>query len=479
VFVTYYPVSLQLHGRKAVVIADGAIAEEKALALLGAGAHVVVIGISPTRAVETLAAQSRLVVERRAYRPGDLDGAFLAIVSNEDPDVHRAVWRDAERRGVLLNAVDDTRHCHFIAPAIHRQGDITVAVSTAGTSPALAVRLRDAIARVVRPEHGRAAALFGAMRAAVAARVPDAARRRRLWFDIVDSDVFALLRRGRDGEARARINEFVAAASGDSGGRPHGATIGSVTLVGAGPGRPGLLTVAGLRALRRADAVVYDRLVHPALVRAAPARAKRIFVGKRAGVCSVSQEQINDTLIQLARAGHTVVRLKGGDPFVFGRGAEECAAVRAAGIQCAVISGVTSAIAAPAAAGIPVTHREHASAFAVITAAQGPSSPPVDWSACARMPTLVVLMGLQRLGPVLDRLRAHGVDPRTPAAMIANATLRQQRTVTGTVETLERLVADARLAGPATLIVGQTVRLADAAADGPTHRHVLADAPHD
>jgi len=234
---------------------------------------------------------------------------------------------------------------------------------------------------------------------------------------------------------------------------------GMVYLVGAGPGDPRLITVAGLEALRASDVIVYDRLIGPALLDEAPAWAERIPVGKRPGRHTISQEVIHALLIERARAGLTVTRLKGGDPFVFGRGGEEGEALRAARVRHAVIPGVTSAIAVPAMAGIPVTHRRHGSAFVVVTGHQCDDPMAIDWDAVARIPTVVVLMGLRALARITRRLIASGVSPSKPAAVVSSGTLPYQRTVTGTLATIARLVQDAALEPPAVLVVGDVVSL--------------------
>jgi uroporphyrin-III C-methyltransferase len=243
---------------------------------------------------------------------------------------------------------------------------------------------------------------------------------------------------------------------------------GIVYLVGAGPGDPGLITVRGREILRASDVVVYDRLVNPALLGEAPAWAERIPVGKEHGGHSTPQDVIHAILIERAQAGLIVVRLKGGDPFVFGRGGEEGQALRAAGIRVEVVPGVTSAIAAPALAGIPVTDRRYASAFAVVTGHQCDDASGVDWGALAHMPTLVVLMGLHALSKITRRLRAHGLPPSTPAAVISCGTMPNERVVTGTLATIASLAGDAALAPPATLIIGDVVRLRDSLRSAPS-----------
>jgi uroporphyrin-III C-methyltransferase len=237
---------------------------------------------------------------------------------------------------------------------------------------------------------------------------------------------------------------------------------GRVYLVGAGPGNPELITVKGLWTLRRADVVVFDRLVHPALLDEVPPHAERIFAGKRTGQHHLAQEEINKVLIARARAGLTVVRLKGGDPFVFGRGGEECESLHAAGIPVEVVPGVSAAVAVPALAGIPVTHRRYASCFAVITGHECDGASDLDWDALARLPTLVVLMGLRRLQEISDRLVAAGTNPQTPAAVIASGSLPEQRTIVGTLATIGTLAEGAALGPPATLIIGEVVRVRNA-----------------
>ncbi len=497
---TFYPVFLNLRGRRAVVIGGGAVAEQKVLGLLSAGAHVTVVSPETTPRLAELAAAGEIDLRRRPYRSGDLAGARLAIGGTDDRAANAAVWAEAEREGVLLNAVDDLDHCSFIAPAIHREGDITVAVSTSGKSPALAARLRQRVTQLLGPAEARLCALLGELRPELAARVPDSHARTALWYRIVDSDVIEFVRRGDTEGARERIDELADEVD------PHESRLkprlgsarkraqhlplqrqgraasslaheetGAVYLVGAGPGDPGLITTKGLEILRSADVVVYDRLVAPALVDEAPRTAERVFVGKRphGGTADRAQHEIDALLVERARRGLTVVRLKGGDPFVFGRGAEECEALHVAGVPFHVVPGVTSAIAAPAVAGIPVTHRRLASAFAVVTGHECDGVSNLDWEALARVPTLVVLMGLSALPEITARLLAHGAHPDTPAAAIANGTLPSQRTVVGTLATLAARVREEGLEPPATVVVGEVVRVREllgAEVVGLTHR---------
>ena len=467
----FYPVFLDLRGRRAVVIGGGAVAEQKVHGLVGAGAHVTVVSTDVTPALGALARRNAIEHKRRPYRRGDLKGAWLAIAATDDRGTNGAVWAEAEQLGVPLNAVDDLEHCSFIAPAVHREGDITVAVSTAGKSPALAVRLRQRIARLVGRAEARLCELLGELRPGLAERVPDTRARTALWYSIVDSDVIDFVRRGDIEGARGRIGDLVRQAVAVPRLKPGPDTTlplravphrahsseweyqtGVVYLVGAGPGDPGLITAKGLELLRSADVVVYDRLVSPALVAQAPAEAERILRG-------TDQQDVNALLIDRAREGLNVVRLKGGDPFVFGRGAEECEALAAAGVSYEVIPGVTSAVAVPAAAGIPVTHRRVASGFAVVAGHECDGRSDLDWEALSRMPTLVVLMGLAALPDVVARLRAQGAPADAPVAVIASGTLPEQRTVVGTLDDIVELVDAAGLDPPATIVIGEVVRV--------------------
>ena len=467
---SYYPVALDLRDRRCVVVGGGSLAEQKVLGLREAGARVTVVSPTLTPALEELARQHAIDVRRRHYRRGDLQGARLAIAATEDRAINPAVFAEAEELGIPLNAVDDVPHCSFIAPAIHREGPITVTVSTAGKSPAMAVRLRERIAKIVTPADGQLVDLLGSLRPEIAARLPDAAVRARLWYEIVDSDVIAYLRRSDVSGARDRVESLVQQAEGPGaparaaeGGDPPALAgapgPGLVYLVGAGPGDPGLLTVRGLELLRSADAVVYDRLVPAALVELARDSAERFFVGKHPEDGGVPQSRIAELLVELAHKHAVVVRLKGGDPFVFGRGAEECEALRDAGVPFAVVAGVTAAVAAPGSAGIPLTHRDHASGFAVITGHECEGPTDLDWSALARMPTLVVLMGLRGLSDIAERLMAHGAAAGTPAAVIAHGTLPDERVVVATLGTIAAEAALAVLEAPATLVVGEVVRV--------------------
>lgn len=478
----YYPVLLDLAGRFCVVVGGGAIAEGKVGPLVAAGARVTVIApaLSPGLAAQHRA--GRFAHVARAYQRGDLAGAFLVIGATDSPDVNHAVHAEATSIGALINVVDDVPYCGFILPSILRRGDLTVAVSSAGHAPALAVRVRERLARELGDEYGRFLELAAELRAPLARAVPDLQQRKTIWYRLVDSDVLALLRAGKEARARGRIADITGIPSevGCDGATdadtstPHSlASVvpsrlrgeGAVYLVGAGPGDPRLITARGLELLRRADVIVYDRLVSPALLEEVPADAELVYVGKAPGGPCMPQDGINALLVHEARLGKTVVRLKGGDPYVFGRGAEEALACVEAGVSVEVIPGVSSVLGATASAGIPVTARGHAGGFAVITAHRAEEGDGHDWAALARMETLVVLMGVERLPHVVARLLAHGRAADTPAAIVEDGTLPTERVLVSTLGRLAEAAEAAAVRPPALVVIGEVVRLRQSLVD--------------
>jgi uroporphyrin-III C-methyltransferase/precorrin-2 dehydrogenase/sirohydrochlorin ferrochelatase len=426
----YYPVFLDLGGQPCIVLGDGKFAVEKAAALREAGANVRVI---PTR----------------EYRPGALAGARLVVDASEDEEVNRLTWQEAEAAGILINVVDRPAQCRFIAPAIVNRDPLLVAISTSGESPFLASMLRARIERWLGREWGPFVALVGDVRRRLRKQGVSIADQTRVYRRLLNSDVRSLQRARRTAEAN-RLAAGIAAAQGSGPGR--------VTLVGAGPGDPDLLTVKARDLIAGADYVLHDALIAPETLALCGPDTRLENVGRRAGRdggAGGRQANINARLIELARAGHQVVRLKGGDPFVFGRGGEELDELRRAGVDVVIVPGVSSALAAPAAAGIPVTRRGVASSVAITTAQGGGSIDRLADLARAA-DTLVVLMALGELGEVAAVL-GRAVGGSRPAAVISNATLPNQRSVSGTLDTIGRLAAEAAIEAPATLVVGDVV----------------------
>lgn len=418
---------LDLAGQLCVVLGDGKFAVEKAASLSEAGATV-------------------KVIPSRDYRSGALAGARLVVDASEDAEINRLSWQEAEAAGILINVVDRPAQCRFIAPAIVRRDPLLVAISTSGESPFLASMLRARIERWLGHEWGPFVELVGGVRRRLRQQGLPIAQQTRVYRRLLNSEVRSLLRGGRAPEANL-LAAGIAAARGDGAGR--------VALVGAGPGDPDLMSMKARELIADADYVLHDALIAPETLALCGPDTRMENVGKRGGHASTRQANINARLVELARAGHAVVRLKGGDPFLFGRGGEELDHLTEAGIDVVIVPGISSALAAPAAAGIPVTKRGIASSVA-ITTAQGAGSRERLADLARSADTVVVLMALGELAEVAEVL-GRAVGGSRPAAVIGNATLSSQRSVSGTLDRIARLAADAAIEAPATLVVGDVV----------------------
>jgi uroporphyrin-III C-methyltransferase/precorrin-2 dehydrogenase/sirohydrochlorin ferrochelatase len=444
-----YPVTLQLRDRRCTVLGGGPLAAEKAHGLVRAAARVTVIAATPGREMVSLLDEGAITHIGRDYTPGDLAGSFLAIDASGDEQTNRLSFAEAEERGVLINVVDRPAQCHFHAPALVRRGPLSVAISTDGESPYLAGALRARLERIIGEEWGPFTAIVGGVRRRLRARGVPIAEQTPVYRRLLRSEVRDLLRDGHADEAR-----YTAAAIETAGVRPRP---GSVALVGAGPGDPSLLTLAASELLAEAGAVFHDSLVDTRTLALCGPEARLVDVGKRGGRRSADQGWITAQLIEAARSGEDVVRLKGGDPFLFGRGGEELTALRQAGLDVVVVPGVSSALAAPAAAGIPVTLRGIASSLAVVTGSERDGSSSERLEAIARaVDTLVVLMPLGNLETICARLTAV-LGPDRPAALVASATLREQEVVRAPIARIARAASEAGIASPATLVVGEVV----------------------
>jgi uroporphyrin-III C-methyltransferase/precorrin-2 dehydrogenase/sirohydrochlorin ferrochelatase len=450
------PLFLKLAGRRVVVVGGGPVAASKLAALASTGADLLVV--APEVRPEILASGVR--VEQRAFRPSDLEDAWL-VVAAAPPEVNRAVGAEAERRRIFVNAVDDPQAATAYASGVIRRGGVTVAISTDGRAPALAGLLREGIEALL-PEKvstwvERAEALRAGWRRE---QLSLADRRPRLLLALNELYGCSVAP-----AAAARVAAPPAAPPQVAAARPAPPTGGFVSIVGAGPGDPELLTVKAVRRLEEADLVLYDALVSGEVLRHAH-RAHCFFVGKRAGRPSVKQETIQRMLIQAAGHGKRVVRLKAGDPFVFGRGGEEALALAQAGVPHEVIPGLSAALAAPALAGIPVTHRGLATGFTVVSGHAEEAYRPVVMAVRPGATTLVVLMGIGTRGRLVDLLLKAGWSPDTPAAVLLAASTPQAHTWLGTLAALPAAQLPDTHA-PGTLVIGEVVSLARAAATTP------------
>jgi len=443
----YYPIFVDLAGQPCVVLGGGPLAVQKVEALVDAEANVTVYTSRPDPALVEFATSRRIGLIPRDYQPGDLAAARLVIDASEDVAINRASWEEAEAAGILINVVDRPQQCRFIAPAIVRRDPVIVAVSTSGESPFLASVLRARIERWLGREWGPFAALVGRVRRRLREGGVPLSQQTAVYRRLLQSRARELLRSGQESEA----NEVALAIEQSRGSRPAG----RVALVGAGPGDPDLLTFRARELLADADYVLHDALIAPRTLALCAASARLEDVGKRAGMNSPRQDAISARMIELARGGHSVVRLKGGDPFVFGRGGEELAALLEAEIEVVVVSGVSAAIAASAAAGIPLTMRGVSSSVAITTAQRGDGEERLTELARSAE-TLVVLMARAHLAEVAATLVA-AVGGSRPAAVVCNATLPDQRSVSGRLDNIARLADEAGIGTPATLVVGDVV----------------------
>ena len=448
-----YPLFADLTQRAVLVVGGGAVAERKVAALLGAGAQVTVHAPALTVQLQRWVAGGRIAHRPEPFREDALERAWLVVAATSDQALNREVATLAERRRIFVNVVDDAALCSFHVPAVIDRAPLTIAISSGGDAPMLARLLRERLETLLDHSLGALATLAAGLRQRVRARLPQMAARRRFYESLFGGPVAMLLRQGRPDEAHAAAERALTSAAGTAAG--------SVVLVGAGPGDPGLLTLRALRALNEADVILHDRLVSAEVLELARRDAERIEVGKQAGHHHTTQDGIHALLLEHARAGRRVVRLKGGDPFVFGRGGEELEFLRAHGIPYEVVPGITAAVACAAYAGVPLTHREHAQSVRFITAHGQASHDALDWAALAQeRQTLAVYMGVAELGKLQQQLIAHGRAPSTPFALVENGSRPQQRVVCGTLAQLTQRAATHAVQSPALLILGEVAALA-------------------
>ena len=452
----YFPVFFDLAGQKVLIVGGGEVALRKISLLERTGASITVVApvIAPELMARAAAGQLKLAI--REFAAEDLDGARLVIVATSRRAVNRWIANLSESRNIPVNVVDDREASRFIVPAIIDRDPVMVAISTGGTSPVLARRLRERLEAMIPKRIGELASWLKALRAGTRLKLRDTDERRRFFEAVVDGPAAQRFIAG-DRQGAVRVAQQLLATTSTA---PPAA--GEVTLVGAGPGDPELLTLKALRALQDADVILHDRLVPAAVLDLARRDAARICVGKAAGHIGSTQDEINALLIEHAKQGKRVVRLKGGDPFIFGRGGEELQALAAAQINFSVIPGITAAAGCAAYAGIPLTHRDHAHSVTFVTGhAQGhePGQEP-DWRALAQPRTTAVFyMGLARLDHIVAKLLEHGAAPTCPAGIIAQGTTPDQRVITATLATIAGVSVAANLESPALLIVGEVVAL--------------------
>lgn len=450
----FLPLFHNLRGARVLVVGGGEIALRKSRLLADAGAVLRVVAPQIGAELHELIDSSGGEELLRGYCEADLDGCVLIIAATDDEPLNAQVSADARQRGVPVNVVDAPALCSVIFPAIVDRSPLVIAVSSGGDAPVLARLIRAKMESWIPPTYGHLAGLAARFRHQVKNLFPNVQQRRAFWEDVFQGPIADRQLAGQGAEAERLLQAKI------DGQAP--AATGEVYLVGAGPGDPDLLTFKALRLMQQADVVLYDRLVAPAILELCRRDADRIYVGKQRADHAVPQDQINQQLVALARQGKRVVRLKGGDPFIFGRGGEEIEELAAHGIPFQVVPGITAASGCAAYAGIPLTHRDYAQSVRFVTGHLKNNTTDLPWKdLVSPAQTLVFYMGLIGLPIICSELIRHGRGADTPAALIQQGTTSNQRVFTGTLANLPQLVAEHEVHAPTLVIVGEVVTLRD------------------
>ncbi|RQW25904.1 uroporphyrinogen-III C-methyltransferase [Rhodobacteraceae bacterium CH30] len=449
----YFPIFMKLQDQACLLVGGGEVALRKARLLRSAGARLRIIAPELTPELAAWVAAGEVEHIAAAFRPEMLGHPQLVIAATNAREVNQQVADAAKAAGIPVNVVDDPELSSFITPAIIDRSPMVIAVSTGGKVPVLARLIRARLESLIPAGYGALARFAGDWRERVKARFSQVDERRAFWEAVLQGPLAEAVMAGSDG-GDAEMDALLA-----SDARWHA---GCVYLVGAGPGNPDLLTFRALRLMQQADVVLYDKLVAPELLELVRRDAERIYVGKARADHTLPQDDINSLMVSLAKAGRRVLRLKGGDPFTFGRGGEEIDTLAAEGIPFEVVPGITSASGAAAYAGIPLTHRDYAQSVVFVTGHMKDGSFNLDWPALTRpQQTVVVYMGLSHIQGLCDGFILHGKAADTPAAIVEQATTARQRTLTGTLADLPALAQAHGIASPALIIVGEVVQLAD------------------
>lgn len=449
----YLPLFFSLREAPVLLVGGGRVALRKASLLIEAGARITLVSPDIDHQLEKLLMAHGGTWKQDVYRAECLVGVKLVIAATPDREVNSQVASDAEDRALPVNVVDDPELCSFIFPSIVDRSPLLIAIGSSAKSPVLARLVRSKIEALIPAAYGRLAAFTGRFREAVKKAAPGQGQRRRFWEQVIEGPVGEMVLAGQEEKAARLVQRYI-----DNPGEAH--SMGEVYLIGAGPGDPDLLTFKAARLLQAADVVLYDRLVSPKVLDMARRDAERIYVGKRRADHSVPQQQINQLLLDLAQQGKCVVRLKGGDPFIFGRGGEEIELLAEHGVAFQVIPGITAASGCACYAGIPLTHRDHAQSVRFMTGNLKSDQLELPWDELlGEQETIVFYMGLKGLPIICTELQAHGRSGDTPVALIEQGTTANQRTLIGTLATMEDLVAGYTVHAPTLIIVGGVVTL--------------------
>ncbi len=452
----YLPVFMKVTSRPCLVVGGGAVAARKVALLNKAGAKVSVVSPELCEELEKSAQSGGFEYHPRGFEDADIQGKILVIAATDNKAVNQRVSELAQQQNIPVNVVDNQPMCSFIVPSIVDRSPIQIAISTGGASPVLARLIRTRLEGMIPAAYGKLGGLVEGFRDKVKAAFPTVEKRRVFWENILEGTVAELVFSGHEKEARSMLQQAVDAAA-EIPDVP-----GEVFLVGAGPGDPDLLTFRALRLMQQADVVVYDRLVSPAIMELVRRDAEIVYVGKERDKHTMRQENINQLLVRLAKEGKRVLRLKGGDPFIFGRGGEEIEELAAEGIAFQIVPGITAASGCSSYAGIPLTHRDYAQSCVFVTGHLKDGSVDLNWKALAHPnQTVVFYMGLHGAPTLCREMVAHGLPASTPVALVEQGTTPQQRVFTATLDTLLDVIAAQDIKPPTLIIVGDVVKLHD------------------
>lgn len=450
----FLPIFLNLSDQPCLVVGGGEIASRKIRQLLKAGGKVTVV--APELCDEVAATVARKIINHIAetFAEHHLDDMVLVIAATDDETINKKVSELAKSRNIPVNVVDNPKLCSFIMPSVVDRSPVQIAISTGGASPVLARLLRARLETMIPASFGRLAELMGKSRELVRKRFPEMNERRRFWEHILQGPVAEMLFAGQDKAALKTLEQQLNNESHDISNH------GEVYLVGGGPGDPDLLTFRALRLMQQADVVLYDRLVAPEIVELVRKDAERIYVGKERDQHALPQEDINQLLVRLAKEGNRVLRLKGGDPFIFGRGGEEIETLSAEGIPFQVVPGITAAGGCASYAGIPLTHRDYAQSCIFVTGHLKDGTMNLNWNALIQpKQTIAVYMGTHGLEVLCSELVKRGLSEDTPAAIVQQGTTQQQRVFIGTLKSLPEIPKQNDIKPPSMIIIGEVVKL--------------------
>ncbi len=447
------PIFLNIRDKKCVVVGGGEVAFRKASLLLRTGANLYIVAPSISDELRNLCIAHDCTITIGKFEEADLTGAILVVAATDDLETNERFSVIASKLNIPVNVVDQPHLCSFIMPSIVDRSPIVVAISSGGASPILTRKLKELNETMIPGRIDKLAELLGSYRGRVKNEIGEFSERIRFWENVLDSEIPELVYSGQDDEAKSALDNWLTNPERDQVG-------GEVYLVGAGPGDPDLLTLRALRLMHKADVVLYDRLVSPEILLKLRPDAQKIYVGKRSADHAVPQETINEMLTRLAKEGKRVLRLKGGDPFIFGRGGEELESLAAAGIPFQIVPGITAASGCASYAGIPLTHRDYSQSVRFLTGHTKDGRVPLEWDILVKeQQTLVFYMGLAGLPLICDQLLKHGMSSTTPVAVVQQGTTQTQRVVVGNLDRIADLAVEKEIQAPTIIIIGEVVKL--------------------